>query len=102
MIAGTFSLILRALQPAAIALNPVLKSTVTFAPELRDLLTNIGPLTAASKNGFPALERFLDETVPWLTRLKPYLGGVVPVLNYINDYRREVAAFFANATAVSQ
>jgi phospholipid/cholesterol/gamma-HCH transport system substrate-binding protein len=90
------------LQPAAIALNPVLKSTVTFAPELRTLLTNIGPLTAASKQGFPAFERFLDETVPWLTRLKPYLGGVVPVLNYINDYRREIAAFFGNATAVSQ
>ncbi len=65
-------------------------------------MTNIGPLTAASKNGFPAFERFLDETVPWLTRLKPYLGGVVPVLDYINDYRREVAAFFANATAASQ
>jgi virulence factor Mce-like protein len=90
------------LQPAAIALNPVLKSTVTFAPELRTLLTNIGPLTAASKNGFPAFETFLDETVPWLTRLKPYLGGVVPVLNYLNDYRREIAAFFGNATAASQ
>lgn len=90
------------LQPAAIALNPVLKSTVTFAPELRDLLVNLGPLTAASKDGFPAFERFLDETVPWLTRLKPYLGGVVPVLDYINDYRGELAGFFANATAVSQ
>jgi virulence factor Mce-like protein len=90
------------LRPAAVALNPVLKSLVTFAPELRDLLVNIGPLTEASKAGFPAFEHFLDESVPWLTRLKPYLGGVVPVLDYINDYRREVAAFFANATAVSQ
>lgn len=90
------------LRPAALALNPVLKSLVTFAPELRDLLVNIGPLTAASKAGFPAFERFLDESVPWLARLKPYLGGVVPVLDYINDYRREIAAFFANATAVSQ
>jgi virulence factor Mce-like protein len=90
------------LRPAAVALNPVLKSLVTFAPELRDLLVNIGPLTAASKAGFPAFERFLDESVPWLTRLKPYLGGVVPVLDYLNDYRREIAAFFANATAVSQ
>jgi virulence factor Mce-like protein len=90
------------LRPAAIALNPVLAKTVTFAPELRDLMTNIGPLTQAANNGFPAFERFLDDSVPRLTRLTPYLGGVVPVLNYINDYRREVAAFFGNATAVSQ
>ncbi len=90
------------LRPAAVALNPTLKSLVVFAPELRDLLVNIGPLTSASKAGFPALEHFLDESVPWLTRLKPYLGGVVPIVNYINDYRREIAAFFANSTATTQ
>jgi hypothetical protein len=90
------------LRPAAVALNPVLQKTVTFAPELRDLMVNLGPLTSASKAGFPAFERFLDDSVPWLTRLKPYLGGVVPVLDYINSYRREVAGFFANGTAVSQ
>ena len=50
----------------------------------------------------PALERFLDSTVPWLTRLTPYLGSVVPVLNYINDYRGEIAAFFANVAASTQ
>jgi hypothetical protein len=37
-----------------------------------------------------------------LTRAKPYLGGVVPVLNYVNDYRREIAAFFGNSTAATQ
>ena len=68
-------------------------------PSYASYLIRIGPLTRASKAGFPALERFLDESVPWLTRLKPYLGGVVPVLDYINDYRREIAGFFANTTA---
>ena len=33
-----------------------------FAPELRDLMVNIGPLTAASKTGVPAFEHFLDQT----------------------------------------
>jgi virulence factor Mce-like protein len=90
------------LRPAALALNPALKSLVTLAPELRELMTSIGPLTRASRAGLPAFERFLDETVPFLTRLKPYLGGVVPVLNYINDYRGEIAAFFANSTATTE
>ena len=40
--------------------------------------------------------------MPFFARLKPYLGGVVPVLDYINDYRREIAAFFANGTATTQ
>jgi virulence factor Mce-like protein len=90
------------LRPAAVALNPVLKSSVTLAPELHSLFVDVGPLTAASKAGLPALERFLDDTVPWLTRLKPYLGGLVPVIEYIESYRREVTAFFANSTATTQ
>ena len=73
-----------------------------LAPELQTLLENLGPLTAASKAGVPAFEQFLDASVPWLTRLKPYLGNFVPIFNYINTYRREIAAFFANSTATTQ
>jgi len=90
------------LRPAAVQLTPALQATVVLAPELRDLLVNVGPLTSASKAGVPALENFLDDTVPWLRRLTPYLGSVVPVLDYINSYRREIAAFFANSTASTQ
>ena len=50
----------------------------------------------------PALEQFLEQSEPVLARLGPYLGGVVPVVNYINDYAREIAAFFANSTAATQ
>jgi phospholipid/cholesterol/gamma-HCH transport system substrate-binding protein len=90
------------LRPAAVKLTPALQKSVILAPELRDLMVDIGPLVTASAAGVPAFEHFLDETVPWLTRLKPYLGNIVPVVNYINDYRREIAAFFANSTATSQ
>jgi phospholipid/cholesterol/gamma-HCH transport system substrate-binding protein len=90
------------LKPAAVNLNPTLASLEVFAPELRTLLVRIGPLTQASKAGFPALNRFLNESIPFLVRAKPYLGGVVPVLQYINDYRREIAGFFANSTATTE
>ena len=65
-------------------------------------MINLAPLTQASKAGVPAFEQFLKDTVPWLTRLKPYLGDIVPVVDYINTYRREIAAFFANSTATTQ
>ncbi len=90
------------LRPAAIQLSPTLQDTVTLAPELRSLLQNLGPLTQASKNGVPAFERFLDASVPWLARLKPYLGNFIPIFNYINSYRREIAAFFANSAATTE
>ncbi len=90
------------LRPAAVQLSPALQGTVTLAPELRSLLTDLGPLTAASKQGVPALNNFLSASVPWLQRLRPYLGGLVPIINYINSYRREIAAFFANSTATTQ
>ena len=90
------------LRPAAVQLSPALQSVATLAPELNSLLVNVGPLTSASKAGVPAVEQFLNDSVPLLTRLTPYLGGVIPVVDYINTYRREVAAFFANGTAASQ
>ena len=89
-------------RPAAVQLSPALQGTVTLAPELRDLMVDLGPLTSAAKSGVPALENFLNSSVPWLARLKPYLGGLVPVIDYVNTYRREVAAFFANSTATTQ
>jgi virulence factor Mce-like protein len=89
------------LRPAAVQLTPALQATAVVAPELRNLLIDIGPLTAASKAGVPALQTFLNDSVPWLTRLKPYLGNLVPVIDYINSYRRELAAFFANGTATT-
>jgi phospholipid/cholesterol/gamma-HCH transport system substrate-binding protein len=89
-------------RPAAVKLSPALQALVVLAPELRDLTVNVGPLTAAARAGIPALERVLNGSVPWLARAKPYLGGLVPVINYINDYRRELAGFFANSTAATQ
>jgi phospholipid/cholesterol/gamma-HCH transport system substrate-binding protein len=90
------------LRPAAVQLTPTLTALAVLAPQLKSLLVAQGPLTHASVAGIPALERFLDDSVPLLARATPYLGGVVPVIDYINTYRREVAAFFANGTAAAQ
>jgi phospholipid/cholesterol/gamma-HCH transport system substrate-binding protein len=90
------------LHPAALQLSPALKSVDTLAPELKTLFTDVGPLTKASRTGFPALRSFLNQSVPFLTALKPYLGNIVPVINYLNVYKRELAAFFANSATTLQ
>ena len=89
-------------RPAAVQLSPALEGTVTLAPELRTLMVDLGPLTSAARAGVPALQNFLNLSVPWLARLKPYLGGLLPVIDYINTYRREIAGFFANGTATTE
>ena len=88
--------------PGARQLSPALQSLAVLAPELRSLTVNNGPLTSATRAGIPALERVLNGSVPWLARAKPYLGGLVPVIDYVNDYRRELAGFFANSTASTE
>jgi len=90
------------LRPAAVPLSQALAAIDKLAPVLRALMVDLGPLNAAARTGEPALESFLNESVPLLKRLEPYLGGLVPVIDYINSYRRELAAFFANGTAASQ
>jgi phospholipid/cholesterol/gamma-HCH transport system substrate-binding protein len=100
--ANTTKPLIDELRPSAIRLTPVLQGTVTLAPELRRLLTDIAPLTRASKAGFPALGQFLNESIPFLVRSKPYLGQLVPVIEYIESYRKEIAGFFANSTATTE
>jgi phospholipid/cholesterol/gamma-HCH transport system substrate-binding protein len=90
------------LRPAAVQLSPALIETAVVAPELRAVLTDIGPVTAASRTGIPAFDHFLNASVPWIKRLTPYLGNLVPIFNYINVYRREIAAFFANSASTTQ
>ncbi len=87
------------LRPAAVQLTPALQKLVVAAPEVRTLMANLGPLTAAARQGVPALDHFLSASVPLLRRIKPYLGDVVPILDYINDFRAEIAGFFANGAA---
>ena len=73
-----------------------------LAPNLRTVLTEVGPLSTASRAGVPGFVSFLHHSVPLLRRLRPYLGSIVPVVDYINVYRREIAAFFANSAATTQ
>jgi phospholipid/cholesterol/gamma-HCH transport system substrate-binding protein len=90
------------LRPAAVQLSPALEATAVLAPTLLKVMTDLAPLTSAATPGIPAIESFLKQSVPWLARQTPYLGGIIPVINYLNDYRREIAAFFANSAVTTQ
>jgi phospholipid/cholesterol/gamma-HCH transport system substrate-binding protein len=90
------------LQPSAVQLAPTLVELSSVAPSLRQLFAGVGPLVRASKAGLPAFERALHDSEPLLARIKPYLGGVVPVVGYLALYKQEIAAFLGNLTAATQ
>lgn len=100
--AGTTKGLVDELRPAARQLSPALVSVQALAPRLRTLVQDVGPLTRASRTGLPAIRGFLTRSVPFLSALTPYLGNVIPVVNYLNTYRRDLAGFFANGAASTQ
>jgi hypothetical protein len=79
-----------------------LKRLAVIAPGLRTVLTGLAPLTRASRGGIPALQTFLTSSVALLARSTPYLGSVVPIIDYLGRYRQELAAFFANVSASTE
>ncbi|MEA2330032.1 MAG: phospholipid/cholesterol/gamma-HCH transport system substrate-binding protein, partial [Thermoleophilaceae bacterium] len=90
------------LRPFARQFSPTLVQLKGLAPDLKGLLRDIGPLVSVSRRGLPALQRSLDDTKPLLARLDPFLRDLQPVFDYLGLYKRELTAFFANASAVTQ
>jgi virulence factor Mce-like protein len=90
------------LRPAARQLSPTLQQLSALAPDLDALFTNLNPLIDASKRGFPALETFLDELSPLLAEVDAPLRQLNPTLQFIGNYKHELAPFFANAAAATQ
>ncbi len=90
------------LRPAARELSPTLIDLDRLAPDLRGFFQDLDPLVRVSRRGLPAVERVLDNTRPILGELDDFLRDLTPVVDYLGLYRREIAAFFGNDSAVTQ
>jgi phospholipid/cholesterol/gamma-HCH transport system substrate-binding protein len=90
------------LRPAARELSPTLIQLRSLAPDLKGLFRDLDPLITASREGLPAVRRILDDTVPLLRQLDPFLRNVNPILDWIGLYKKEIAAFFALDAASTQ
>jgi virulence factor Mce-like protein len=90
------------LRPAARELSPTLEDLAALSPDLKRLFVELGPLVDASKAGFPAAQRVLRDLRPLLAQLNPTAQQLVPILDFIGLYKRELTAFFANTVAATQ
>jgi virulence factor Mce-like protein len=96
-------------RPLMVKLQPVAKQLSRFLVNAKGLSTNFdqffvgqGQLQKAAVRGLPASSRFLTDTRDLLAQLDPFLRNFNPFLRYLSLYRREIAALFANDTAVLQ
>jgi virulence factor Mce-like protein len=90
------------LRPAARQLSPTLLDLQATAPDLKALFRDTDRLITASKTGFPAASKLLDETKPLLQQFHPFADQLLPILRFIKPYKRELTAFFANVVAATQ
>ncbi len=68
--------LIQKLLPVANDISPTLDSVRRLSPNLESLFRNLDPLIDASKDGFPALERFLG---PEGLQSRPRRAGSVPL-----------------------
>jgi virulence factor Mce-like protein len=91
--------VVQQLQPAASEMALTFNQLQRLSPEFEKFFTGLGPTITASRAGVPALESFMKDFPPVLADFEPFLRNFNPLVNYLNLNRREVASFFANATA---
>lgn len=99
---GTAEPVVRALRPTARELSQLVRDIPPVAAPLRRLLAAAPALERASREGAPAVRRVLGDAEPLLERLRPFLGEVIPIIEHAGQYRRELAAAVANASAATQ
>jgi virulence factor Mce-like protein len=90
------------LRPAARELSPTLADLEHLAPDLKGLFRELNPLITASKTGFPATSRLLDDLKPLLRQVHPAMQQIVPMLQFIQPYKRELTAFLGNTVSATQ
>lgn len=101
-LAANASPLLTELRPSERELTLLLHTAESFAPNFNALLSSLGPLTSAGKQGLPDFAKSLGLTTPFLEALRPVLHNFDPLLQYTDEYLPTVEAFFGNFAAASQ
>ena len=90
------------LRPSARDLAPVARDLGKLSVQLDGFFEGLRPVVAGSRKAFPALRRLLVADFPVLLNgVPPFLRQLNPLLQAAGLYKREIAAFFANASSAT-
>ncbi|MBK5232461.1 MAG: MCE family protein [Thermoleophilia bacterium] len=88
--------------PVAEQLSPTFEASAALAPVSKRLYQGLKPIIRKAPKAFPSLRSFLDDDAPrLLARVPDYFAEFNPFLQTASYYRKELAAFLANAAAAT-
>lgn len=88
------------LRPSIRELSGTLVALETLAPRLERFFDGLQVVNRRAPAGFGALQTLLDDDLPpVLTRVTPFMDELVPVVQALRAYRREVTSFLANTSS---
>ena len=93
---------LRTLRPVAPLVRPALLGSEALAPQLRIAFRRLDPIVRESGRTLPALTRTLRASRPLLDVLEPAGRDLVPVIQLLELYRRDVVGSLADGAAAAQ
>jgi hypothetical protein len=70
-----------------------------FAPDLQNTFRHLSPLITSSQTGLPALRDLLTGASPLLGALDPFLEQLNPILQFLELYSHQNADFISNGAA---
>jgi phospholipid/cholesterol/gamma-HCH transport system substrate-binding protein len=90
------------LRPSARDLTPVVRDLGSFSTELNRFFIGLRPVVGGARKAFPALRKLLlADLPPLLNGLPPFLRQLNPLLEAASLYKREITAFFGNASSAT-
>jgi phospholipid/cholesterol/gamma-HCH transport system substrate-binding protein len=90
------------IRPFAREFSAAMPDVTAIAPDFRDFIENIGPISDAGRKGLPASRKFFDELQPLIQQFDPFLRSFNPFLEQLGNHRRDFMSFVLNGTMVTQ
>ena len=88
------------LRPVARQLSGTFLALKRLAPETKRFFTGLRPVIARAQPGFSSLRVLLDDQLPpFLGRLDSYFNELIPVVDTVDRYKKEVTAFLGNTAS---
>ena len=91
------------LRPSARELSGTFLALQDLSPDLEVFFRGLRPVIRRAESGFSSLRTVLDDQMPApLGRFDEYFDELIPALQVVYRYRREVTAFLAHVAAATQ
>ena len=100
--AGIATPTLHALRPVAATALPALRGLNAAAPQAVDLFRRLQRLIPVARRALPATATLVKGLTPFTDALYPAAANIVPVIDLMNVYKRELVASAANVAAATQ